>query len=169
MAANDILRNYLERVKRRIIDEQSGLGIKLTGFSARSLMVERTRSSKSGRFEAGATLSSVNYLVTNFDGVGVGPGVFPPFGKESALFEWVKKRGIIATTKEGRILTQAQTTFLVARSIYLRGTDINRGAVPGIDFEQITADELPDTAQDLALLYGSEILEDFNKAILIRK
>lgn len=169
MAANDILRNYLERVKRRIIDEQSGLGIKLTGESARSLMVERTRSTKTGRFEAGATLSSVNYLVTNFDGVGVNPGVFPPFGKDSELFKWVQKRGIIATTKEGRILTQAQTTFLVARSIYQRGTNINRGAVPGIDFKQITADEMAQTSEELALNFGAEIIEDFNKAILIRK
>ena len=167
MALNDSLRNGLERVKTRIIDQQSGLGIRLSGASASSLVVTRSRSVKTGRFTAGASLVSIAYLVTNFAGIGVSPGTFPPFGPGSKLFRWVRARGITTRDDRGRIQTAAQTTFLIARKINAEGTRINRGTSPGIDYNQIVNDELPELLDDVTGDITAGILEDFNKAILL--
>ena len=167
MGLNDSLRNSLERVKARIIDEQAARGIRLTGRSASSLTVARSRSVKSGRFVAGASLVSIAYLVTNFTGIGVNPGTFPPFGTGSKLFKWVQSRGISTTDANGRLMTTEQTTFLIARAINADGTRINKGTAPGIDFNKIIADEMAETLDDVAGDVTASILEDFNKAILI--
>ena len=166
MAINDTLRQYLERVKIRITDDQSAKGIRLTGLSASSLTVTRSRSVKTGRFTAGASLVSIAYLVTNFAGVGVSAGVFPPFGPNSKLFKWVKARGITTTDQRGRIQTPEQTTFIIARAINEHGTQINRGTAPGIAFQKILRDELPETMEAITEDVTAAILEDFNKAIL---
>ena len=167
MAVNDILREYLERVKTQITQEQSALGIRLTGTSAGSLQIERARSTKTGRFVAGATLASVAYLVTNFAGIGVKAGTFPPFGIGSKLHRWVIQRGITTVDNTGRLQTPAQTTFLIARKIGASGSRIARGASPGVDFQSIIRDELPDTMDEITEDVTVGILEDFNKAILL--
>lgn len=166
MALNDTLRASLERIKARIIEQQNALGIRLTGRSAASLVVERARSVKTGRFVAGASLVSVAYLVTNFKGIGVKAGTFPPFGTGSKLFNWVKSRGIKTTDKNGRLQTTEQTTFLIARIINAMGTNISRNRTPGIDFEKIINEELPATVDAVASDVTAGILKDFNKAIL---
>ena len=166
MAVNDELINYLNRVKVRIIDEQSAAGLRLTGFSANSIQVQRSRSIKSGRFVAGAALGSTAYLVTNFKGIGVKAGVFPPFGKGSSLEKWVRQRGITTTDKDGRIQTAAQTSFLVALSIFKRGTAIRRRSRRGIDYQAILKDELPPTLDEITQDVTADIIGDFNKAIL---
>lgn len=166
MAKNDILRAYLSRVKDRIIESQANLGIRLTGFSANSIVIVRSRSVKTGRFVAGASLVSVDYLTTNFHGVGVNPGVFPPFGKASKLFNWVNARGFRIIDNDGRIMNSEQTSFLLALNIFRRGTKINRGVSPGIPFDQIIEDELPDTLDAIAKDESFSIIEKFNKAIL---
>ena len=165
MANNEILIEYLNRVKDDIINEQRALGIRLTGRSANSLRVERTRSGASGRFEAGASLTSLDYLPTNFKDIGVRPGVFPPFGPGSKLEQWVKRRGLKATDAEGRVLKSTQIAFLVARKIHARGTDIfNRG---GIDVAAITRNSLPETMEELAIFNASEIRDNLNLAIIV--
>ena len=163
---NEILIEYLGRVRTRIKSEQQTGGIRLTGFSASSLQIERARSVKSGRFVAGASLSSVAYLTTNFEGVGVGPGVFPPFGVNSKIFRWTRQRGLTTTDARGRLQTPQQTAFLVAKKIFGEGTRINRGR-GGIPFEKIIKEELPETMTDIAQGAAFSILEDFNKAILL--
>ncbi len=165
MANNDILRTYLERVKTDIINEQRALGIRLTGASAESLTVARTRSGKSGQFEAGAVLTSIKYLPTNFKDIGVRPDVFPPFGEGSKLEQWVRRRGLTATDSDGRQLTTAQITFLVARKIHAQGTEIFKSG--GIDLAAITRDSLPETMSELAIFNASEIRETLNLAIVI--
>ena len=161
---NSILIEFLRRVQNRIISEQSNLGIRLTGQSAGSLRVERVRSTKTGRFEAGAVLTSVAYLPTNFKDVGVSPGVFPPFGAGSKLNQWVINRGLTTTDKNGRLQSTEQTSFLVARKIHRAGTEIySRG---GIDFAGIQADEMPETLDELATFNAAAIIEQWNKAIL---
>lgn len=161
---NDILRGYLLRVKQRLIDEQSTKGIRLTGVSAGSLSVERVRSTKTGRFEAGAILTSIAYFPTNFHKVGVSPGVFPPFGPGSKLETWVIQRGLTTTDKDNRLQTPAQTSFLVARKIYAEGSEYFRRG--GIDFQQIQNDEMPETLDELAQFNAKAIIEQWNKAIL---
>ena len=167
MALNDSLRNALERVKIGIIDQQAAFGIRLTGRSAASLVVTRSRSVRSGRFVAGASLVSIAYLVTNFAGIGVSKGTFPPFGTGSKLFNWVKARGISTTDANGRLMSTEQTTFLIARKINDSGTRINAGTAPGIDFNKIVAEEMPETLDDVARDVTTTILEDFNKAIIL--
>ena len=167
MPNNAILRQYLERVKTRIIDQQSGYGIRLTGLSANSIIVERARSVKTGRFVGGASLASIDYLLTNFKGIGVRPGVFPPFGTGSALYQWVKKRGISTRDGRGRIQTTEQTTFVIARAIFRRGTRIHQGTARGIEFQNIVSDELPETMDEITGEVTAGIIKDFNKAILL--
>lgn len=166
MAINDDLRNSLEIIKTNIIDQQTGKGIRLTGRSAASLMVTRSRSVKTGRFVAGASLVSIAYLVTNFAGSGVAPGTFPPFGRDSELFKWVRQRGIVSTDSRGRIQTTEQTTFLIARSINEKGTQIYQNPSLGIDLQRIVADEMPETLAAVGASASEAIIEDFNKQII---
>lgn len=161
---NDILRDYLSRVKSRLIDSQSGLFIRLSGTSAGSLKVERVRSQKTGRFEAGAILTSIDYFPTNFNRVGVQPGVFPPFGPGSKLERWVIQRGLTTTDKNGRLQSPAQTSFLVARKINAAGTRYHtRGGIP---LKSILADEMEPTLKVLATDNAAAIIKQWNTAII---
>ncbi len=165
MANNEILIKYLDRVKTDIINEQRALGLRLSGTSAESLTVARTRSATSGRFEAGAVLTSIKYLPTNFKGIGVKAGVFPPFQAGSKLEQWVKRRGLTASDNTGRELNSVQIAFLVARKIHAQGTEIFRSG--GVDLAAITRDSLPETMSELAIFNASEIRETLNLAIVI--
>ena len=166
MALNDDLRNSLERVKIRIIDDQAAKGIRLTGFSANSLEVTRARDVKTGRFNAGASLVSAGYLVTNFEGVGSQPNVPPSSKPGSPVYKWVQQRGLKITVG-GRIQTTAQAAFLIARSLSDQGSRIKRGTAQGIAIDRIVAEEMPETLADVGGTITAGIIEDLNKAILL--
>jgi hypothetical protein len=141
----EIFREELGIVKFEIQSEQQALGITDSGLSANSIVIKGSRAQ-------GAVLTAVGYLQTNFDGIGRGPGGFPPV---QDIMRWGK-----LAPRAGQTLEQA--AFLVARKIAEQGTDIHTGRRRGIDMDEIqkrSADRLAESLADNELIRFNDIFE----------
>jgi len=158
-------RAYLEAVKNDIAQELDRRGMTTTGRAKDSLQVVQARSRKTGRFEANFYLVSIDYLPILYTGVGAKPSRFPPFQKGSALYNWVVNKGLSFTGENGKQLTRAQMSFLIARKIFTEGTRIFRGR-PGIPIKAILKDNQEAYLGELKEALAAEIITDWNKAII---
>jgi len=150
-----VLEDYLNKVKADIFLSQHNLQITASGFSERTTKV--VKGSHSGQ----AFLTSPRYLFTNFDGVGVKKGKIFPLKQMS---QWLVHKNLPGIRDErGRFLSRKQQQYLIARKIWLQGTDIANGA-QGIPINKILKVNLPPTGRKLAQAYAREMAAQIKRA-----
>lgn len=107
--------SFLEIIRRGIIKQQADRGIRKTGASAASLVIQE--------LPRGGELRGDEYIQEQI--TGRGPGKFPPLNK---IESWVQRAGL---TPEG--ISKKSLAFLIARKIAKRGTDIFLKKKKGLD------------------------------------
>jgi hypothetical protein len=155
MAKNqtEIVGKSLNKIKDRIKEELSSLGIDYTGRLSESLEVNNTA--------FGATLSAERYLPTAFDNVGRGPGGNPWIDPD-----WIRVRGIQPRDfTTGKFITFESLAVLISRKIGREGTNrfTNSGVGSvGVDIDTILEDEKPKLLKKLTVSFA----KDMTKSIL---
>lgn len=115
----EAINKFLKAVRKGIIDDQSGKGIKTTGQSARSLSIQELR--------AGGQLVGDDYFQQQI--TGRRPGKFPPL---QPIMDWITKKGL-----DLKGITKKGLAFIIARKIANEGTDIFKKKRQGIDVKSI--------------------------------
>jgi hypothetical protein len=113
---------FLNAVRRSIIDDQLTKKIYSSGKSAKSLLV--------GANQTTAYLSGDAYFQQQI--LGRRPGKFPPV---QAIMDWIKEKGI-----QPRDISQKSLAFIIARKIAKKGTDITLKKRPALDVVKAVQD-----------------------------
>lgn len=114
--------DFLNAVRRSIIDDQLTKKIHSSGKSASSLQVGANRTT--------GYLTGSAYFQQQV--LGRRPGKFPPI---SAIMDWIKEKGI-----QPRDISQKSLAFIIARKIAEKGTDITLKKRPGLDIVKAIKD-----------------------------
>lgn len=151
-----ILRQYIDDVRKAIIQSQVALGITGSTYSARAMKVQ------SAPLSGSAFLAAPSYLPTNFNGVGRRPSdKFPP---KWAILNWMRtKPGFIPRDKQGRFVSYESAAYLIARKIAQDGTDIYTGKKKGVPIIPILKKLLPPAGRKLAQAYARDYANDVKK------
>lgn len=122
LISNEVLQNFLstldeyaekakELYKRKLTDKGINASYKLLNS------VETTVKRNDDEFIVSINLEDYWYYVEN----GRGPGKFPPIDK---ILEWIRVKPVIPyTDSRGRLPTEEQLAFLIARKIANEGTE----------------------------------------------
>ena len=156
----DILHDYIDRVRKRIIFSQNNIKppLRASGALQASMKVDVTQDGKSSFLS-----SAGQYLATTFEGVGTRAGQIFPWRQ---LTQWLRFKGITGVRdRSGRFLPRKSIAYLMALKIWKFGSAVRRGDRKGVPIQRILKEELPKTSAALAEAYAQDFADDVKRKL----